>query len=134
MSDNKSESISVSETFPVSATLLYNAWLDSDSHSKFTGGAAVIEPLAGASFTAWDNYISGKNIELVPYKRIIKSWRADDFPEGAEDSLLELNFIEIDDKTTLIINHSNIPEGMGPDYKQGWLDYYFKPMKEYFSK
>jgi len=26
-----------------------------------------------------------------------------------------------------------IPDGQGENYKQGWKDFYFKPMKKYFS-
>jgi hypothetical protein len=27
----------------------------------------------------------------------------------------------------------DIPAGHGPEYRKGWLDFYFKPMKEYFA-
>ena len=39
---------------------------------------------------------------------------------------------ESDTKLTII--HTSIPDGQGEGYRQGWLDYYFKPMKEYFGK
>ena len=127
------DSFSVSETFPVSASVIYNAWLDSWAHSKFTGGAAKINPVSGGDFTAWDGYISGKNMELQPFTRIVQSWHATDFPDGAAESLIEVMFSENNGETVVTINHSNIPEGMGNGYKQGWHDYYFKPMKEYFK-
>jgi len=31
---------------------------------------------------AYDDYIAGKNIELVPDKKIVQDWRAVDGPEG----------------------------------------------------
>jgi len=133
MSNKITEFITVSETFPVDAKKMYEAWLDSETHSKFTGGAAKIDPTLGGAFTAWDDYISGKNLELHPNTVIVQSWRATDFPEGAEDSILKVIFEEIEAETKITINHTNIPESMVNDYKQGWLDYYFKPMKEYFK-
>ena len=30
--------------------------------------------------------------------------------------------------------HSNIPEGQGQSYEQGWIDYCFVPMKEFFAR
>jgi len=33
----------------------------------------------------------------------------------------------------MTVIHSDIPDGQGDDYRQGWIDYYFEPMKEYFS-
>ena len=83
--------------------------------------------------TSLPDYISGKNLELHPNTVIVQSWRATDFPEGAEDSILKVIFEEIEAETKITINHTNIPESMVNDYKQGWLDYYFKPMKEYFK-
>jgi hypothetical protein len=32
------------------------------------------------------------------------------------------------------IIHSNMPEGQGENYKQGWKDFYFKPMKKFYNK
>ncbi len=30
--------------------------------------------------------------------------------------------------------HSKVPEDQADDYEQGWEDYYWKPLKEYFKK
>ena len=45
----------------------------------------------------------------------------------------EIIFTEKVGDTKVSINHTDIPEGMGTAFKQGWQDYYFKPMKEYFK-
>ena len=55
----------MSITLPVDAKTLYKAFLSSKQHSAFTGAEAKIHNRKGSSFTAWDGYISGKNIEFT---------------------------------------------------------------------
>jgi len=128
------EKLVVSIILPVSPEQLYQAWLDSQSHSDFTSAQAVIDPIVGGEFTAWDGYITGKTLELEPFRRILQSWRTTDFQESDSDSSLEILFEPVDERTRLILNHSNIPEGEAESYRQGWEDYYFKPMIEYFTQ
>ena len=75
-----------------------------------------------------------KTLELKPHTRILQSWRTTDFAEEEPDSLLEVLLAKTKGGTRLTLNHSKIPTGHGPEYKKGWIDFYFKPMKEYFSR
>lgn len=129
----KKEKLRLTLMLPVVPSRIYAAWLNSREHSAFTGGEAVISARKGAAFTAWDGYISGKNLELEKDKRILQSWRAEEFAAADEDSLLELLFEKSGNGTKLTLIHSNIPAGLGKSYQQGWKDYYFTPMKAYFA-
>ncbi len=126
--------IEVSEVFPVKQKSLYEAWLDSEKHSAFTGSPAVIDRRVGGTFTAWDGYISGTTIAVEPFGRIVQTWRTTEFPDDAPDSEIEVLFDEVADGTKITLIHTNIPDGQGEAYRQGWIDFYFTPMKEYFSK
>ncbi|MEK6255740.1 MAG: hypothetical protein N2C13_00300, partial [Chloroflexota bacterium] len=61
------DKFTISLQLPISATDLYNGWLNSEIHAAFTGGAAEIDPNIGGEYTAWDGYIWGKTLELVPH-------------------------------------------------------------------
>jgi hypothetical protein len=50
--------------FPVNSKTIYTAWLNSEIHSKMTGGSAQCSEKEGVIFTAWDGYISGVNVSL----------------------------------------------------------------------
>ena len=128
------ESIQVSAVMPTVRERVYQAWLSSREHTAFTGSKASIDPKAGGEFTAGDGYIRGKTLELEPHQRIIQSWRSSDFSPGDADSLLEVVFEEVGGGTRLTLIHSNIPEGQGQMYEQGWKEYYLEPMKRYFKK
>lgn len=128
------DSLQISEVFPVSAKRLFDAWLNSEEHSNFTGSKAEIRPSIGSKFSAWDKYITGSNVNLQPYGRIVQSWRSADFPGGSVNSLLEILFEKVNGGTRVTIIHSRIPEGMGKGLESGWKEHYFNPMKKYFKK
>lgn len=129
MADN----IKLSVTLPTNPSTLYKAWLNKDEHTAFTKSKASIEKKVGSKFTAADGYIEGEIKQMILSKKITMTWRTTDFPEGSEDSLLEVNFEGNDTSTKVIIVHQNLPEGDGKKYRKSWKDHYFIPMKEYFS-
>ena len=112
---------------------IYSAWLNSEGHTKMTGGKATASDKIGDGFTAWDGYIEGKNISLEPNSRIVQSWRTSQFEEGETDSQIEVLLNEVGGETELTLIHRNVPES-GDHYKKGWDEHYFQPMKAYFSK
>ena len=126
------ESIKLSVALAATPQQVYAAWLDSEEHSAFTGDEATIDPRVGGRFTAHGGYIKGATLELEPHSRIVQSWRSTDFPEAAEDSLLEVLLEKARGGTRLTLVHTNIPNGQGEEYEQGWKEFYFEPMKQYF--
>lgn len=121
--------------FNTDAQTLYRAWLDSEKHSEMTGGEAIVSAIEGEEFTAWDEYISGTNIELKPNSYIKQSWRTVQFLEDQADSILELYFEDLESEITrIILIHSNLTNSIEDRaYENGWIENYFKPMSEYFS-
>jgi uncharacterized protein YndB with AHSA1/START domain len=126
------DSFSISRVLPATPEQVYEAWLDGDQHSEMTGGGATASATVGASFTAWDGYIEGSNVELVRYTRIVQRWRTLEFLDNAPDSLLEITLEPSNGGTLITIAHSEIPDGQGDWYKTGWVDNYFDPMDEHF--
>ncbi len=121
----------VSELIPATRESIYDAWLNSSGHSKMTGSPANVSAIEGGAFDAWDGYISGKNVELESPSRIVQKWRTVEFEDSDEDSSLEITFEPEGNGTRVTIRHTNLP-GHGMQYRQGWIDAYFTPMKEYF--
>lgn len=113
---------------------LYEAFMDAKKHSAFTGSKATCNAKVGGKFTAWDGYISGKNLELVRGKKIVQEWITTDWPSGYSPSRLELTFRKVKEGTEISMVHSNVPAQQADDLKQGWNDFYWEPLKEYFKK
>ena len=122
----------VSELIPATPEDIYDAWLSTDRHSSMTGSPAKVSNSVGGGFAAWDGYIQGKNLELIPTSRIVQEWRTTEFEDSDEDSLLEIVLESQEEGTLVTIRHSKLPDH-GMQYKQGWIDAYFVPMKAYFG-
>lgn len=113
------------------AEKIYQAYLSSEGHAAMTGSPAKVDGTVDGDFSAWDGYIQGMFLELEKNKRILQAWRSAEFPAEAEDSLVEILLEDQHGKTLLTLKHSNIPKGQADGYKQGWEDFYFKPMREW---
>jgi uncharacterized protein YndB with AHSA1/START domain len=129
-------SYKLTATIPASPEAVYDAWLDSASHTGMTGATATASDRIGAEFTAWDGYITGRNIELVRGKRIVQSWRTSLFDAGDADSTITVTLTPAPGGAALTLEHANVPDGEEhKGYEEGgWADNYFKPMKAYFGK
>lgn len=123
---------SVSAIIPAAPEKIYAAWLNSKKHSAMTGGEAKVSAAAGRTFTAWDGYIEGRNLELDPPRRILQSWRTTEFAARDPASRLLVTFKPVAGGTRVTIYHSNLP-AHGMKYKQGWVDAYLNPMQAYFE-
>ncbi len=121
----------ISAVIPASPAEIYKAWLNTKGHSAMTGSPAKV---SGKKFSAWDGYIFGQTLELEPDRRIVQAWRTTEFPDAAPDSHLEVLLAKVKGGTRITLTHTNIPDSQADSYKQGWEDFYFKPMKEYFGK
>ncbi len=112
---------------------VYAAWLSSQGHAAMTGSEAVCSAEVGGRFQAWGGYIEGRNLELKENEHIIQSWRTSDFAPSELDSHVVIRLKADGDGTEVTITHTELPEH-GMRYLQGWADFYFSPMAEYFSR
>jgi len=127
------EQLQLTETFNAEPSEIYKTWLDSKLHCAMTGGEAECSHDIGKAYSAWDGYITGKNLALTENKKIVQSWRTTEFEEKDEDSHLVIELNKVAKGTQVRITHTNIPEGQ-TQYERGWVEHYFAPMLEYFGE
>jgi activator of HSP90 ATPase len=123
-----SRTIQQTVIFGASPHEVYEALMDSAKHAAFTGDKAKISRKVGGGIKAYGGYISGKNLELIPDKKIVQAWRAVDWPEGHFSTVTFL-LTPLGLGTRLDFTHSDIPEGEEDNFAQGWVDNYWEPMK-----
>jgi activator of HSP90 ATPase len=111
---------------------VYDAWMSSEGHSAMTGSPAIISASVGGEFEAWDGYIHGRNLELIPGKRIVQAWRTTEFSADEPDSHIDIVLEAQGEQTRLTLHHTGLPPH-GGQYEQGWVDAYFEPMQAYFE-
>ena len=114
----------------------YKAWMDSKKHGEMIDGSAKIDPKVGGAFSIWDGAVKGKTIELDPKKhRIIQEWRYEyeDWPQDQPSKII-IEFVPHENGCKLRFWQSKVPEKYASDIAQGWKDYYWKSMQEYFKR
>ncbi len=135
MAQTKVKAIRQTVSFSVSPEAVYHALMDSAIHSEFTGGKATISGKVGGKFSAWGGTISGKNLELKPGKRIVQEWycQTPGWPAG-HYSVATFNLQRVPGGTKLVFVQTRVPVDAAKGVSEGWNEYYWKPMKEYFSR
>jgi len=121
-------------SLPASPDEIYSAWLNSEGYAALTGSPARVDGKVGGKFTAWDGYIFGVTLELETPRRIVQAWRTTEFPEDASDSRVEILLEAVEGGTKLTLTHIDMPPEQVDSYRQGWEDFYFNPMREYFGE
>jgi len=119
--------------FKASPNEVYEALMDSEKHAKFTGDKAEISRDVGGKVSAYGGFIEGENLELVQDKKIIQKWRGSDWPEGVYSKVIFI-LEKMPEGAKLVFTHESIPSQFFEDIKQGWEDFYWKPMKEFLEK
>jgi len=62
-----------------------------------------------------------------------QAWRTSEFPNDSPDSYLDVLLERVAEGTKLTLTHRDMPALQIDSYRQGWEDFYFKPMREYFK-
>ena len=127
------KTIRQSATFKASPHEVYEALMDSRKHSKFTANQATISRKVGGKFSAYGDSLSGTNLELVPDKKIVQAWRANDWPAG-HHSKATFTLTPVKGGTRLTFYQSGVPAEHYSGIKQGWIEFYWKPMKAMLEK
>jgi uncharacterized protein YndB with AHSA1/START domain len=112
---------------------VYEALMDSQRHAAFTGAPAEISREPGGRWSAHGGGIQGRNLELVPDRRIVQSWRAGNWPEGVH-SVVRFELEPADEGTKLTLTHDALPDEGSAHIDDGWRQRYWEPLAEYLER
>jgi len=122
-------------TFKAPPKEIYEYIMDEKKHSLITGTEVIMSREVKGSFTMFGGYCTGHTIELVDAEKIVQAWRFDEdgWPEE-HFSICHFIFEPIDNGTRLSFVQSGIPEHVLKSLKDGWHEYYWKPIKAELEK
>ena len=114
---------------------LYELYMDAKLHTKATGAKASISKKIGSKFSAWDGYISGRTLHLVPGEMIVQTWRAKDWKKSVPDSIIVLSFLEDEEGGTDVeLVHANVPDAEYRSLMDGWHEFYWRPWEAFLAE
>ncbi len=120
--------------FQASAHDVFELLMNSAKHAAFTGEAATISRKVGGTFTAYGEYITGENVEIVKDSKIVQKWRAADWPEGVFSTVTFSIVAVVGNGCKLVFTQEGVPDEQFESIKQGWNEFYWDPMKEYLGE
>lgn len=120
---------------PASPQQVYEAIVQPEQHAAFTGQPAVNTDRLDLDFLAFGTYLSGRNLELVPGRRIRQTWRAQMEPWPADHySTVTYEFEPHAGGTLLRLTHEGVPTDMAESMAGGWHQWYWQPLEQYFAQ
>lgn len=131
----KTRTIRQSATFQASPHDVYELLMDSRKHARFTGGKCSISRKVGGHYSVYDGYIVGKNIELVPDKKIVQSWKPEEdcWPDDYY-SMVTFELKPVKGGTRLSFKQTGVPVDCGDRFDIGWREHYWAKMKALLSE
>jgi len=96
----------------------------------WTGYKAIMDDQPGTEFSLWDGDITGINLEVIKDKKLVQEWY---FGDQVEKSLVTIKLFENKKGTQVELIHTNIPDEDYENITEGWINYYFGAIKEFFE-
>jgi activator of HSP90 ATPase len=118
--------------FKASPQRVYEALLDTKQFNAFSAMPAEINREVGGAFSLFGGHIIGRNLELIPNKRIVQAWRVVDWPEGVY-SIAKFELKPQGNGTHLVFDHTGFPEDLRDHLAEGWQDHYWARLKKYLE-
>ena len=111
---------------------IFHVLLDSKLFAAFTGMPATIDPSPGGAFNTFGGLVEGRNVELIPNRRIVQAWRPTHWDPGVY-SIVHFELKAASSGTALVLDHTGFPEGEFDHLDPGWYLRYWDPLKKYLA-
>lgn len=124
------------EEFRTTAEELYKTFTDPQRIAAFTRAPPKVFEGAkkGGRFELFGGNVSGEYLELEEPKKIVQSWRLDQWPAGHYSKLsIEFDQNDVDHVTVMRVEWTGVPIGQEEPTKQNWLEYYVRSIKRTFG-
>jgi activator of HSP90 ATPase len=119
--------------FKSSSPRIYQVLLDAKQFASFTRMPAEIDAKAGGAFSMFGGLIVGRNVELIPTKRIVQAWRPADWEPGIY-SIVRFDLKPNGSETIVVLDHTSFPEGDFNELYTGWKSRYWDPLKKFLAE
>ncbi len=120
------------KTFKINAepSDIYSAITNPYTIELWSGYPARMSTEPGSEFSLWEGDIVGKNLEFIEDRKVVQEWYFGDQPEK---SIVTITILPDGGNSIINVEHSNIPDGEFKDIAEGWREYYFDAISNFFN-
>jgi activator of HSP90 ATPase len=120
------------KTFKINAepSDIYSALTNPLTIELWSGYPAKMSTEPGSEFSLWEDDLTGKNLEFIPDKKVVQEWY---FGDQAEKSVVTISISPDGENSLVTVEHTNIPDEDFVDISEGWREYYFGAIINFFN-
>lgn len=118
--------------YKASPERIYSILLDAKLFAACTGLPAEIDPKPGGAFSLFSGQIVGRNVELIPNRRLVQAWRPTHWDEGVY-SIVRFELTPRSNESTLVLDHTGFPEGEFDHLNAGWHEHYLDALTKFLA-
>jgi len=111
---------------------LYETIMDAKKHSALARQRTTVSPRVGGMFKVGRD-LEGKHLTLVKDKKIVQTWRANNWPKGTY-SRATFVFSRAPGGAKITFTQTGVPDEFYGEISSGWKDYYWGPLRKTFAK
>jgi activator of HSP90 ATPase len=120
--------------FDASPIQVYNLLTDQKLYSEFQNNDVEFDNSINGTFSVFDGYCTGMNLELIEGEKIVQKWNfAEENWPSDHYTLCTFLFQAFGNQTKLTFTQEDIPEHKYEDLAQGWYQYYWEPMQAFLN-
>jgi len=111
---------------------IYEVLLDAKKFAACSGLPAEIDPRPGGTFKLFSGQIEGRNVELIPNRRVVQAWRPSSWAAG-EYSIARFEFTARGAGTRIVFDHAGFTADLREHLASGWEEHYWGPLHKYLN-
>jgi activator of HSP90 ATPase len=106
--------------------------MDGKRHGALSGQPTKVSKRVGGTFKVGHD-LEGKHLRLTKDKRIVQTWRANNWPKGVY-SKATFAFAKAPGGAKITFTQTGVPAPYLKEIASGWKAYYWEPLKKTFAK
>ncbi len=107
---------------------LYETLMDSTRHGALSGQPTKVSRRVGGKWNVGHD-LEGKNLRLIKDKRIVQTWRANNWPKGVY-SKATFALAKAPGGARITFTQTGVPAQFLKEISSGWKAYYWSPMRK----
>ena len=111
---------------------IYATLMDGERHGALSGQPAKVSSRVGGKWNVGHD-LEGKQLKLVKDKRIVQTWRANNWPK-TNLSKVTFKLTRTAVGTRIELTQTGVPSQFYKEISAGWRAYYWKPLRSRFAK
>ena len=105
--------------------------MDGKRHGALSGQPAKISSRVGGKWNVGHD-LEGKHLRLVKGKRIVQTWRANNWPKGVY-SKATFAIAKAPGGAKITFTQTGVPAKFRREISTGWKEYYWAPLRKAFA-